>query len=78
MPMVRPLRIYKHTFTHGTAAPIYITRLGETPCVAKRKAFVGLEHELAASPTLPRNGWRLFKQQDVTALVTRTPGATGG
>lgn len=67
---MRPLRLYQHTFVNGTQR-LDLVRTGDTPCAAKRKAFEALEQTLVDQPTLPKTGWRLQQQQDVTHLVTR-------
>lgn len=68
----RPLRMYVHVFTaEGVTDPIRIARSGVTPCRAKNAAFVALEAQIATDGTLPKRGWRLLEQVDVTHLVTR-------
>lgn len=65
----RPLRLYLHTFV-ADGASLHIARTGQSPCRAKSAAYVALEETLRARPELPRNGWRLLKQEDVTHMVT--------
>lgn len=70
--MMRPLRVYQLTFTNtvypGQPVLVY-TRTGYTTCQAKGRGFIALEEDLRASPQLPKQGWRLLKQEDVTHLI---------
>jgi hypothetical protein len=77
MPAARPLRLYKHVFVHGPLLQdpppekLEFVRSGNTPCRAKSAAFVALEEKLKVDLTLPRSGWWLAGQVDVTHLAVR-------
>jgi hypothetical protein len=66
---MRPLRLYQHVFLSGAMRLIF-NRTGYTPCEAKGAAFVALEAELRANADLPRHGWRLVQQTDITHTLT--------
>ncbi len=64
------MRVYTHTFVCGSFRQT-ITRVGETPCLAKRTARVEMERILAVDRTgLPKAGWTLQRQEDVTHRAT--------
>lgn len=64
---MRPNRKYQHTFTHlKEKRTLEFVTEGYTPCNAKQKAFLAIEAELKARPELPRGGWRLIRQQDIS------------
>jgi hypothetical protein len=62
---MRPLRLYQHVFLH-VSARFECARTGRTPCQAKGKA---LEEELKAKSELPKTGWRLVEQRDITHVL---------
>jgi hypothetical protein len=64
----RPIRLYKHTFERDTVKLVFV-RSGATPCRAKAAAFLALEQKLQQDQ-LPRTGWQLTAQVDVTHLAT--------
>ena len=66
--MIRPLRVYLHTFRSG-AAQLAITRVGDTPCRAKAAAFTELERLIKEDDDLPKTGWALVERRDITNLV---------
>ncbi len=66
--MDRPVRLYKHVFTRSDQRLEFVLS-GCTPCEAKAKAFRALETKLRAD-SLPRLGWRLYQQLDVTHLAS--------
>lgn len=65
----RPIRVYRHIFAREGQS-LQFVRTGQSPCKAKASAYVALEEELK-SKDLPRTGWRLLSQEDVTHLVMR-------
>jgi hypothetical protein len=65
---VRPIRLYRHTFGRKDERLDFV-RSGCTPCQARAQAFLALEQKLSQD-SLPRQGWRLLAQVDVTHLVT--------
>lgn len=72
MPL-RPIRLYQHTFVRGSLLQddppkLVVVRSGTTPCRAKAAAFVELEVQLKQKQ-LPRQGWWLAAQVDVTHLA---------
>lgn len=67
---MRPLRLYEHVFVCGPSK-FECVRTGRTPCQAKGKAFTALEDELKAKTDLPRKGWRLLSQRDITHVLQR-------
>lgn len=69
----RPLRLYSQTFASGATHHLTIGTTGGTPCRAKAAAFLALEQTLVARPELPRTGWRLVTQVDVTHLTVGGP-----
>lgn len=67
--MARPIRLYQHTFTREGSPKLDIVRSGCTPCQARAAAFLALERKLVEDH-LPRGGWRLTTQKDVTHLAS--------
>jgi hypothetical protein len=66
---MRPIRLYRHTFGRQDAR-LEVVRSGCTPCQARAAAFRALEQQLVKDQ-LPKQGWRLLGQVDVTHLVTQ-------
>lgn len=65
---MRPVRKYLHVFLHQKAGvQLEFETEGITPCNAKQKAFLAIEADLKLKPELPRTGWRLLRQQDVSS-----------
>jgi len=64
------MRVYTHTFVCGSFRR-EITRVGLSPCKAKRTAREEMERILSVDTTgLPKTGWTLQRQEDVTHRVT--------
>ena len=59
--MLRPLRLYTHTFMHAEHAALNIVAEGRTPCEARRSAFRKLERRIHRD-ALPQRDWRLLRQ----------------
>jgi hypothetical protein len=67
--MTRPVRVYLFTFIREASvragvspSELRVTAPGVTPCRARGRAFTLLEHKLVME-VLPRDGWRLLKQE---------------
>lgn len=64
------MRVYTHVFVCGSFRHS-VTRVGATPCLAKRTARAEMERILAVDTTgMPKTGWTLQRQEDVTHRVT--------
>lgn len=63
----RPARLYRIVFrsVHGPGEATF-HRVGFTRCMAKASAFLALEEMLLTHPDLPRTGWYVVSQDEVT------------